>query len=486
VITVVQIILVLGLTLLALFVVMLGRREANQERESAQRDAAAIREESRTLHLETKRREERIALREREIAEDQRSLGTYQRTLDERAAALAKTERKLEGEKGMLRETQDAALAEIAGLDSVEARKRLTERLTTEAEADAAGAVRRIEKRIEAEAAIRGREILVTAMQRQAAESSAQQSVTRIELPSEEMKGRLIGREGRNIRTFEAITGVSMILEDGVDSVLLSAFDVERREIAEVTLRALVADGRIQPPRIEAAYAAAVASGPERAVAAGLDAAEQAKVGGLSPEMIETLGRLRLRTSYGQNVLAHLVECAGLAAAIAVEIGADPETARRAAFLHDLGKASAGEREGTHAAVGAELAAAAGETDAVVNAIAAHHDEVPMESIEAVIVQIADGLSASRPGARREDFDGYVERMASLEAMVRGIPGVSDVMAMQAGREVRVVVSPEHVGDAELPELARTIAQRINENSKLSGEVKVTVIRELRAEAVAG
>jgi ribonuclease Y len=483
---IVQIVLVLGLTLVGLYVVVLGRRDADKERESAAREASALREESKSLHAEAKRREERIALRERDMAEDQRNLGTYQRTLDDRAAALATTERQLEAERADLREKHDVALAAVAGLDVAEAKKRVTERLTSEAEADAAGAIRRIEKRVEAEAATRAREILVTAMQRQAVESSAQQSVTRIELPSEEMKGRLIGREGRNIRTFESVTGVSMILEDGVDSVLLSSFDVERREIAEVTLRALVSDGRVQPQRIEAAHAAAVESAPARASTAGLDAAESAKVGGLSPTMIESLGRLRLRTSYGQNVLAHLVECAGLAAAIAEEVGGDPETARRAAFLHDIGKAFVGEREGTHAALGAALALENGESDAVANAIAAHHDEVALESLEAVIVQIADSLSASRPGARREDFDVYVERMASLETMVREMPGVSDVVAMQAGREVRVVVAPEQVGDAALPELARTIARRINASPKYPGEVKVTVIRELRAEAVAG
>ena len=483
---IVQIVLVLGLTLVALYVVILGRRDAEKERESAAREAEAVRAESKELHAEAQRREERIAQREHDIAEDQRSLGTYQRTLDERAAAIATSERTLDAERATLREKQDAALAAVAGLDVAEATRLVAERLTAEAEADAAGAIRRIEKRVEAEAATRAREILVTAMQRQAVESSAQQSVTRVELPSEEMKGRLIGREGRNIRTFESVTGVSMILEDGVDSVLLSSFDVERREIAEATLRALVADGRVQPQRIEAAHAAAVESAPARSSSAGLDAAEAAKVGGLSPAIVETLGRLRLRTSYGQNVLAHLVECAGLAAAIAEELGGDPETARRSAFLHDIGKAFTGEREGTHAALGAALALESGESAAVANAIAAHHDEVPMESLEAVIVQIADALSASRPGARREDFDGYVERMSSLEAMVRELPGVSDVVAMQAGREVRVVVEPEQVGDAELPDLARTIARRINASPKYPGEVKVTVIRELRAEAVAG
>lgn len=483
---IIQIVLVLGLTLVALYVVILGRRDAEKERDAAAREASALREESKSLHAEAQRREERIALRERDVAEDQRNLGTYQRTLDDRAAALAKTERQLEADSAALRDQHDVALAAVAGLDIAEAKKRVTERLTAEAEADAAGAIRRIEKRVEAEAASRAREILVTAMQRQAVESSAQQSVTRIELPSEEMKGRLIGREGRNIRTFESVTGVSMILEDGVDSVLLSSFDVERREIAEVTLRALVADGRVQPQRIEAAHAAAVETASERASTAGLDAAELANVSGLSPSMIATLGRLRLRTSYGQNVLAHVVECAGLAAAIAEEIGGDPELARRAAFLHDIGKAFVGEREGTHAALGAALALENGESDAVANAIAAHHDEVAMESLEAVIVQIADALSASRPGARREDFDNYVERMSSLETMVREMPGVSDVVAMQAGREVRVVVAPEQVGDTELPELARTIARRINASPKYPGEVKVTVIRELRAEAVAG
>ncbi len=483
---IVQIVLVLGLTLLALFVVLLGRRDAEQERESAKRDATAMREEARTLLSEAQRKEERLALREREIAEDQRNLGAYQRNLDERSADLAKSERKIEAERATLKAKHDEALAAVAGMKPKEAEKALRERLIADAEANAAGALRRIEKRIEEEAETRARSILVTAMQRQAAETSAQQSVTRIDLPSDEMKGRLIGREGRNIRTFEALTGVSMILDDGADGVLLSSFDVERRETAAEALRALVADGRIQPPRIEAAYAAAVASAPERATKAGLDAAEEAGVSGVAPEVIEVLGRLRLRTSYGQNVLAHLVECAAIAASIASEIGADVEVARRGAFLHDIGKALTGEKKGTHALVGAQFAAEHGESPAVVNAIAAHHDEVPQETLEAVLVQVADAISASRPGARREDFDTYVERMSSLEAMIQALPGVSDVIAMHAGREVRVVVAPDKVADADLEKLARTIAGRINDTGKQPGEVKVTVIREMRAEAVAG
>jgi len=326
---------------------------------------------------------------------------------------------------------------------------------------------------------------LVSAMQRHAGETTTQQTITWISLPSEEMKGRIIGREGRNIRTFEALTGVNLILEESTNAVMLSSFDVERREVAEAALAALVQDGRIQPHRIEAAYKAALEDAPERNHSAALDALAEAGVAGLHPEMVEVLGRLRLRTSYGQCVLGHLIECSHLAAAIAQEIGADVEVARRAAFLHDLGKAFGAEREGTHASIGAEEAARYGESQTVVNAIAAHHDEVPQESLEAVIVQIADSISASRPGARRDDYEGYVERLESLEKTIREFKGVADVIVMAAGREIRVVVEPTEIGDDEVETLAHSIAGKIGKDPKNLGEVKVTVIRELRAEAVA-
>ena len=300
------------------------------------------------------------------------------------------------------------------------------------------------------------------------------------------MKGRIIGREGRNIRAFEALTGVNVMVEEGVNAVQLSSFDVERREVAEVTLRDLIEDGRIQPQRVEAAYARAVADTEQRHRDAGLDAIEAAGVRGVPQEMIEVLGRLRLRSSYGQNVLAHLTETAQIAAHIATELGADVELARRGAFLHDIGKAFTHEREGTHATLGAAFATEHGEAREVVNAIAAHHDEVPQETLEAVIVQVADALSAARPGARREDVDGYIERMESLEGIVAEHEGVLKVIAMAAGREVRVVVEPDVVDDEATRALARTIAEHISRDFSFAGEIKVTVIRELRADAVAG
>jgi ribonucrease Y len=267
---------------------------------------------------------------------------------------------------------------------------------------------------------------------------------------------------------------------------MLSSFDAERREVAAIALENLIADGRIHPQRIEIAYREALAGADERMRTAGYEAAERAGVAGLHVDLVDTLGRLRLRASYGQNVLEHLVECAQAAAVIAAEIGADPEVSRRAAFLHDVGKALTAELGGTHAHVGAELAEQCGESDVVVNAIAAHHDDVPKESVEAVIVQIADALSAGRPGARREELDQYVERMEDLETLVAGHEGVRKALAMASGREVRVVVEPSAVADEDLPGLARTIATHIESDLSIPGEVVVTVVRELRASATAG
>ena len=300
-----------------------------------------------------------------------------------------------------------------------------------------------------------------------------------------DLKGRIIGKEGRNIRTFEAVTGVNVVIDDTPDVVTLASHDVERREVAQVALEALVQDGRIHPQRIEAAYAEALAGADARAEAAGHEAAETAGVDDLHPELVRTLGRLRLRTSYGQNVLAHLVESAHVAALVAAEIGAEVEVARRAALLHDIGKAHP-EAAGTHAAVGAELAARWGEDGVVVNAIAAHHDEVAPETVEAVLVQVADAASAARPGARREDAEGYAERIEAVERLVAGIPGVRRVLAMAAGREVRVVVEPQVVPDTELGSFATRVARAIESERAYPGEVTVTVIRELRASATAG
>ncbi|MFV0633213.1 ribonuclease Y [Demequina sp.] len=474
------------LLLVSTLVVHFARREAAEIRRATSAETQGMREEARDLVSEAQRREERVAQRERDLAADQRAAQKFQRTLEERAGVVARDEKRLTTQRTALAEREREALADLAGMTREEAREQLIQDEVRGAKDAAIVEVRRIERRAKEDAQRRAREVMVQAMQRQTGEVASESSTTWIDLPSEEMKGRIIGREGRNIRAFEALTGVNVMVEDGVNAVQLSSFDVERRDIAEVTLRDLIEDGRIQPQRVEAAYSRAVADTEQRHVDAGLDAIESAGVRGVPHDLVATLGRLRLRTSYGQNVLAHLVESARLAADIAREIGADVELARRAAFLHDIGKAFSHDRDGTHASIGAALARDHGESPEVVNAIAAHHDEVPQETLEAVIVQVADALSASRPGARRDDVDGYVERMESLEHLVADHDGVVKVVAMAAGREVRVVVEPETVDDEGTRDLARTIAEHISKDFSFAGEIKVTVIRELRADAVAG
>ena len=479
------ILLLLGASLVSLLLVFFARREAQAARSAANAEAESLREDARAMLAEAQRREERVALREKDSSADQRAQQQYARQLDERVAVVARDERRLNDERAALEKELTRRVAEAAGLSVDEARVELSARLRAEAEADIVVERRRLERNLQREIDTKAREVLVEAMQRQSGATSAQASVTWIDLPSEEMKGRIIGREGRNIRAFEALTGVNVIVEDGVNAVQLSSFDVERREVAEVTLRALVEDGRIQPHRVELEYAKAIAGAHQRNMDAGLDALEAVGMRGVDQELIATLGRLRLRSSYGQNVLAHLVESAGIAAELAKLVGANVEIARRAAFLHDLGKAFTGEREGTHAAIGAELARVHGEEEAVAHAIAAHHDEVAPQSVEAVIVQVADAVSAARPGARREDLDGYTERMESLEKFVAEHAGVARALAMSAGREVRVVVEPSEVDDDGAQRLARTLAEHISKEFNVPGEIKVTVIRELRAEAVA-
>jgi ribonuclease Y len=479
------VLLLLGASLVALLLVLFARREAEAERATAQRESEAMREDARAALAEAQRREERVAVREKETSADHRAAQAYARQLDDRVAVVARDEKRLADERMALERERTELLAETAGLTAEDAAAELRASLLAQAREQAARDLRAEQKALRKDADARARAVLVEAMQRQIGVSTSQASVTWIDLPSEEMKGRIIGREGRNIRAFEAITGVNVIVEEGVNAVQLSSFDVERRELAEVTLNALVEDGRIQPHRVEFEYAKAVASAQQRHIDAGLDAMDAVGVRGLGHEVLEVLGRLRLRSSYGQAVLAHLVETGTLAADIAEQLGADADTARRAAFLHDIGKAFVGEREGTHAAIGAQFMRDQGEPEAVVHAIAAHHDEVPPNSVEAVIVQVADAISASRPGARREDLEGYVERMASLEKFIADHAGVAKAIAMSAGREVRVIVEPSEVDDAGAQELARTIAEHISKEFNVPGEIKVTVIRELRAEAVA-
>ena len=379
-----------------------------------------------------------------------------------------------------------AELEAVSGLTADDARDELTPRITAQAENDAAAQVRRTEAQARRTADARARRIVTTAVQRLAVATSSQSAITVLPLPSDEMKGRIIGKEGRNIRSFEALTGVNVLVDDQPDSVVLSCYDPERREVAQVALDALMADGRIHPQRIEQAYAEALASAEERTESAGHDAAERVGITGLHPTLVQTLGRLRLRTSYGQNVLEHLVETALLAAALAAEVGADVEVARRGALPARPGQGADLRGPGHARDRRGDLARRHGESAAVVNAIAAHHDEVPPETVEAVLVQVADAISAARPGARREELDQYVERIDKLEQLVAAHAGVRRALAMSAGREVRVVVEPSEVDDYALPQLAVAIARHIESDLAYPGEIKVTVIREIRASATAG
>jgi ribonuclease Y len=509
----------LAACLVALILVLLARREAAAVRQQALEDVQSIRDEARSALADAQRREARAVEREETAAATERTAGERERaaraaedaaaelrrqaTEQSATAATAAAERVAAAERTAT-ETVTAAeraaaerlaaagleaterLEATSGLTAAEARAELLRQLTAEASTAATASVRRIEAQARRTAEARARRVLATAVQRTAVATSSQSSVTLLPLPSDEMKGRIIGKEGRNIRLFEALTGVNVLVDETPDTVVLSCFDPDRREVAQVTLEALMADGRINPQRIEAAYAEAVAGSDDRADEAGHDAAERAGVRGLDEQLVRVLGRLRLRTSFGQNVLDHLVESALLAAQVAGEIGADVDVARRAALLHDIGKALTGEVPGTHAQVGAALAARHGESAVVVNGIAAHHDEVPAETVEAVLVQVADAMSAARPGARREDVDQHVERLEQLEELVAGHTGVRRALAMAAGREMRVVVEPSQVPDTDLGRLAVEIARHIEQDLSYPGEIKVTVVREVRASATAG
>lgn len=378
-----------------------------------------------------------------------------------------------------------AELARVAGLDAVEARTEILAAAEKEARLHAAQVAREIEATARGQAEDKARRVITGTIQRMAAEVTSESVVTSVALPGEEMKGRIIGKEGRNIRSFEQVTGVNLLIDDTPESVLLSCFDPVRREIARLTLVDLIEDGRIHPARIEDAYQRSCRRIDEVCLDAAEDALVAMGITDLDSGLLPYLGALRYRTSYGQNVLAHLVECGHLAAMMAQELGLDPQTCRRAAFLHDIGKALTHEVEGSHAIIGADLARRFGESAEIVHAIEAHHNEVEPRTVEAVLVQAADAISGSRPGARRESLEIYVKRLERLETIARAHDGVQKVFAMQAGREVRVMVAPEVVSDAEAQAIARGIAARIQAELTYPGSIKVTVVRESRATALA-
>jgi ribonuclease Y len=376
-------------------------------------------------------------------------------------------------------------LERIAGLTGEAARVELVESIEAQAKREAALVTREIESQARQEGDKRARKIVTLAIQRLASEQTAESVVSVLHLPSDEMKGRIIGREGRNIRAFESVTGVNLIIDDTPEAVLLSCFDPVRREVGRLTLERLVLDGRIHPHRIEEAYELSLAEVEEYCLRAARDSLADVGITDLDDRLLPTLGRLKYRTSYGQNVLGHLIETAHIAGVMAAELGIEPTLVKRCAFLHDIGKALTHEVEGSHAIVGAELLRKYGEDEAVAHAVEAHHNEVQPRTVEAVLTQAADACSAARPGARRESLEAYVKRLARIEEIANAKTGVEKVFAMQSGREVRVMVQPSEVDDLAASVLAREIAKQIEDELTYPGQIRVTVVRESRATEIA-
>ena len=425
---------------------------------------------------------EERALREAESLELQRAdLVRRQQALEDRERNLDQQAEELKGAKRV----QRRELERISGLSAAQAKQLLVADVEREARHQAALRLQEIEQETRAESERRARSILSVAMQRLAAKHAGDTTTRLIELPSDEMKGRIIGREGRNIRTLEKLTGVDVIIDETPSAVMLSSFDGVRREIARITVERMIADGRINPALVEESYEHAKAEIGERTVEEGQRAALEARVDGLDPELVELLGQLQFRTSYGQNVLDHLVECAQLAGLVAGELDASVTTARRGALLHDIGKAVTHEVEGPHAQVGARIARRRGEPEAVAHAIEAHHNEVEPRTVEAVIVQIADALSGARPGARGDSLEEYVERLREFEEIASRQDGVERVYAMRAGREIRVVVDPGTVDDERAALLSHEIASAIEREMQYPGQIRITVIRETRTTSYA-
>jgi ribonucrease Y len=401
--------------------------------------------------------------------------------LEQRAAALDERAAALDGQAA----AHERELERVAGLSSEQAKAELMLNVEAAARRDAAVLVRTIENEARAEGTERARAIVVEAVQRVASEQTTETVVSVMHLPSDEMKGRIIGREGRNIRAFESVTGVNVIIDDTPEAVLLSCFDPVRREIGRITLDKLVLDGRIHPHRIEEVYEQSKSEVDELCLRAARDALAEVGIGDLDERLLPTLGRLKYRTSYGQNVLGHLSETAHIAGVMAAELGIEPTLIKRCAFLHDIGKALTHEVEGSHAIIGADLLRRFGETEAVAHAVEAHHNEIAPRTIEAVLTQASDTCSAARPGARRESLESYVKRLARIEQIASARPGVEKVFAMQAGREVRVMVQPSEIDDLAAQIIAREIAKQIEDELTYPGQIRVTVVRESRSTEIA-
>ena len=486
-------------------------QEANRKLEDAERQAAQITSDAER-QAETTKKESILAAKEdilkqkqaAEAEEKQRKseiramenrVLQREESLDRRNDALDKREHQLSSQAGQLDrrqadldelvKQQTAELERISSLTSDEAHKELLERVRQDTVREEAQILRESEQNVRAQADKTAREIISTAIQRCAADQAGEITVTSVHIPSDDLKGRIIGREGRNIRTFEQVSGVSLVIDDTPETVILSSFDPVRRETARVALENLIADGRIHPARIEELYKKAETLVNERVREAGEQAAFDAGIHDLHPELVKTLGALRYRTSFGQNVLTHSIQVSALCGIMASELGLDEAPAKRAGLLHDLGKAIDHEVEGPHAVIGADLARRYGERPEIVHAIEAHHADVDPDTVLDVLVQAADAISAARPGARRESAENYIKRLEKLEEISNAHEGVERTYAMQAGRELHVMVEPEKISDAEATVLAHDIAKQIEDEMEYPGQVRVVVIRESRAVDVA-
>ncbi|GGT13272.1 ribonuclease Y [Nonomuraea spiralis] len=459
-------------------------RRSETATESAAQMRREVEEESRILKSELKELRTDLERREARLAEREQRLDEEARRQAERDRKLAETEVELADRREELLQVEEerrVILERVAGLTGEQAKSELVREIENQAKREAALIIREIESDARKEGEKRATKIVTLAVQRVAAEQTAESVVSVLHLPGDEMKGRIIGREGRNIRAFESTTGVNLIIDDTPEAVLLSCFDPVRRETARLTLEKLVLDGRIHPQRIEEAHDRSRQEVQDLCARAGEDALVELGITDMHPELTLLLGQLRYRTSYGQNVLKHLIESAHIAGIMAAELKMNQQLMKRCALLHDIGKALTHEVEGSHALIGAEIARRYGEQEDVVHAIEAHHNEVEVHTVEAVLTQAADAISGSRPGARRESLEAYVKRLERLEEIAQSYEGVEKVFAMQAGREIRVMVKPDAIDDIQAQVIARDVAKQVEEELTYPGQIRITVVRESRA-----
>jgi ribonuclease Y len=455
-----------------------SKEDTFQKRETIEREAEQKRNELRDHERRLEKREDSLDQKEQALSKKERNVEHTQRKMSERKAEVEKRGQEVEE----LYQKQLAELHRISELSRDKAQTLLLERLATELSDEIAGRLRRHEDNLKAMCDDKARQVLATCIHRYAAEHTADTTVSTVDIPSDDMKGRIIGREGRNIRTFEKCTGVDVIVDDTPGVVIVSAFDNVRRETARLSLQKLIQDGRIHPSRIEEVVTETQAEMDKHIMEVGKKAVQEANIGTLHDKLIQLMGRLKFRTSYSQNVLQHSLEVAYLCGMMAEELGLDGRLARRCGLLHDIGKAADHEMEGGHPKIGAELAKRYGETSKeVLHAIAGHHDDVTIDHIYTVLVAAADAISSSRPGARRETLEKYVKRLEELEAVASGFPGVEHAYAIQAGREVRVIANASQTSDSDATRVCREIARAIEQQLHYPGEIKVTVVRETRA-----